>query len=241
RLGKDTKILYRRTRAEMPAIKSEIEEALNEGIDIQFLAAPVSVLSSNGRLEAVECIRMELGEMDQSGRRRPVPVDGSEFKVGVDTLILAISQEPDISSLNGSQLTISKWNTIEVDPETLSTNIKGIFAGGDVVTGPNTVTEAMAHGKTAAEMIDKYIRGEKLERKYEVTRPELDVEAVKLTEEETKSLKRPQAQFVPTDRRLKDFSEVELGFTEADAIREAKRCLRCDLEAREERKKTGHS
>jgi len=241
RLGKDTKILYRRTRAEMPAIKSEIEEALNEGIDIQFLAAPVNVLSSNGRLEAVECIRMELGEMDQSGRRRPVPVDGSEFKVGVDTLILAISQEPDISSLNGSQLTISKWNTIEVDPETLSTNIKGIFAGGDVVTGPNTVTEAMAHGKTAAEMIDKYIRGEKLERKYEVTRPELDVEAVKLTEEETKSLKRPQAQFVPTDRRLKDFSEVELGFTEADAIREAKRCLRCDLEAREERKKTGHS
>jgi NADH-quinone oxidoreductase subunit F len=231
RLGKDTKILYRRTRTEMPAIKSEI----------QFLAAPVNVLSTDGRLEAVECIRMELGEMDQSGRRRPVPVKGSEFMIGADTLILAISQEPDISSLNGNQLTISKWNTIEVDPETLSTNIKGIFAGGDVVTGPNTVTEAMAHGKTAAEMIDKYIRGEALERKYEVTRPELDVEAVKLTEEETKSLKRPQAQFVPLERRLKDFSEVELGFTEADAILEAKRCLRCDLEAKEERKKTDHS
>jgi NADH-quinone oxidoreductase subunit F len=241
RLGKDTKILYRRTRTEMPAIKSEIEEALHEGIDIQFLAAPVNVLSTDGRLEAVECIRMELGEMDQSGRRRPVPVKGSEFMIGADTLILAISQEPDISSLNGNQLTISKWNTIEVDPETLSTNIKGIFAGGDVVTGPNTVTEAMAHGKTAAEMIDKYIRGEALERKYEVTRPELDVEAVKLTEEETKSLKRPQAQFVPLERRLKDFSEVELGFTEADAILEAKRCLRCDLEAKEERKKTDHS
>jgi NADH-quinone oxidoreductase subunit F len=241
RLGKEAKILYRRTRAEMPAINSEIEEALHEGVDIQFLAAPANVLSTDGRLEAVECIRMELGEMDQSGRRRPLPVKGSEFMVGVDTLILAISQEPDISSLNGNQLTVSKWNTIEVDPENLQTNIKGVFAGGDVVTGPNTVTEAMAHGKTAAEMIDKYIRGEKLERKYEVTRPELYVETAKLTEEEIKTLKRPQVQFIPAEKRLKDFSEVELGFTEADAILEARRCLRCDLEAREERKKTGHS
>jgi NADH-quinone oxidoreductase subunit F len=234
RLGKDTKILYRRTRAEMPAIKSEIEEALTEGVDIQFLAAPVNVISSNGKLEAIECIRMELGEIDQSGRRRPVPVEGSEFKVGVDTLILAISQQPDLSLLDGNQLNISKWNTLEVDPETLSTNIEGIFAGGDVVTGPNTVTEAMAHGKTAAQMIDKYIKGEKLERKYKVTRPALYVEAVKLTEEETKSLKRPKAQSIAVDQRLKDFSEVELGFTEADAILEAKRCLRCDLEKREE-------
>jgi NADPH-dependent glutamate synthase beta subunit-like oxidoreductase len=137
--------------------------------------------------------------------------------------------------LDGNQLNISKWNTIEVDPETLSTNIKGIFAGGDVVTGPNTVTEAMAHGKTAAQMIDKYIQGEKLERKYEVTRPALRVEAVKLTEEETKSLKRPKVPSMPVDRRLKNFSEVELGFTEADAILEAKRCLRCDLEAKEEK------
>jgi NADH-quinone oxidoreductase subunit F len=241
RLGKDTKILYRRTRTEMPAIKSEIEEALKEDIDIQFLAAPVNVISTDGRIEAVECIRMELGEMDQSGRRRPMPVEGSEFKIGVDTLILAISQEPDISSLNGTKLSVSKWNTVEVDPESLSTNVKGVFAGGDVVTGPNTVTEAMAHGKTAAEMIDKYIKGEPLERKYEVTRPALEVEAVKLTEEETKSLKRPQAQSLAMGRRLKGFSEVELGFTEADAIREAKRCLRCDLEAREERKKSGHS
>jgi NADH-quinone oxidoreductase subunit F len=235
RLGKDTKILYRRTRAEMPAIKSEIEEALTEGIDIQFLAAPVNVISSNGKLEAVECIRMELGEMDQSGRRRPVPIEGSEFKVEVDTLVLAISQEPDVSSLSGNGLNISKWNTIEVDPETLLTNIQGVFAGGDVVTGPNTVTEAMAHGKTAARMIDKYIKGEKLEREYKVTRPAVYVEAVKLTEQETKSLKRPKAQSIPVDQRLKDFSEVELGLTEADAILEAKRCLRCDLEAKEEK------
>jgi NADH-quinone oxidoreductase subunit F len=233
RLGKDTGILYRRTRAEMPAIKSEIEEAIIEGVDIQFLAAPTKVLSSNGIMEAIEAIRMELGDMDASGRRRPVPIPGSEFKVEVDTLILAISQEPDVSLLNGNKLNISRWNTIEVDPETLSTNVDGIFAGGDVVTGPNTVTEAMAHGKTAAQMIDKYIRGDKLERIYEVTRPALRVEALELTEEEIKGLKKPEMPSIPVAQRSGSFKEVELGFTEADAISEAKRCLRCDLEREE--------
>jgi len=230
RMGKDTGILYRRTRAEMPAIKSEIEEAIIEGVDIQFLAAPTKVLSSNGIMEAIEVIRMELGDMDASGRRRPVPIPGSEFKVEVDTLILAISQEPDVSLLNGNKLNISRWNTIEVDPETLSTNVDGIFAGGDVVTGPNTVTEAMAHGKTAAQMIDKYIRGDKLERIYEVTRPALRVEALELTEEEIKALEKPEMPSIPVAQRSGSFKEVELGFTEADAISEAKRCLRCDLE-----------
>ena len=233
RLGKDTGILYRRTRAEMPAIKSEIEEAIIEGVDIQFLAAPTKVLSSNGIMEAIEAIRMELGDMDASGRRRPVPIPGSEFKVEVDTLILAISQEPDVSLLNGNKLNISRWNTIEVDPETLSTNVDGIFAGGDVVTGPNTVTEAMAHGKTAAQMIDKYIRGDKLERIYEVTRPALRVEALELTEEEIKALEKPEMPSIPVAQRIGSFKEVELGFTEADAISEAKRCLRCDLEREE--------
>lgn len=218
----------------MPAIKSEIEEAIIEGIDIQFLAAPTKVLSSNGKIEAIECIRMELGDIDVSGRRRPVPIPGSEFKVEVDTLIPAISQEPDISLLDGNGLSVTKWNTIEVDPETLLTNVEGIFAGGDVVTGPNTVTEAMAHGKIAAQMIDKYIRGDKLERIYKVTRPALRVEALELTEEEIKGLKKPEMPSIPVAQRTGSFKEVELGFTEADAISEAKRCLRCDLEREEE-------
>jgi NADH-quinone oxidoreductase subunit F len=234
RMGKDTEILYRRTRAEMPAIKSEIEEAIIEGIDIQFLAAPTKVLSSNGKMEAIEAIRMELGDVDASGRRRPVPITGSEFIVDVDTLILAISQEPDVSLLNGNGLNISKWNTIEVDPETLHTNIEGVFAGGDVVTGPNTVTEAMAHGKVAAQMIDKYIRGDKLERKYKVTRPAVRVKSLELTEEEIKELKKPKMPSMPVAERIKNFKEVELGFTEADAMAEAKRCLRCDLERKED-------
>ena len=101
RLGKDTRIFYRRTKAEMPAIPSEIEEAIIEGIDIQFLVAPIKVQSSNGKIEAMECIRMELGDVDESGRRRPVPIEGSEFKIEVDSLILAISQTPDVSLLLG--------------------------------------------------------------------------------------------------------------------------------------------
>jgi NADPH-dependent glutamate synthase beta subunit-like oxidoreductase len=219
----------------MPAIPTEIEEAITEGIDIQFLVAPTKVISSNGKTEALECIKMKLGDLDESGRRRPIPIEGSAFKIEVDSLILAISQEPDVSLLtieNG--LKVSAWNTIEVDPETLYTNVEGIFAGGDVVSGPNTVTGAMAHGKTAAQMIDKYIRGEKLEVKYEVTRPAVYVEASELSEEEIKTLKRPEMPAIPVDQRLGSFKEVELGFSEAAAISEAKRCLRCDLENKEE-------
>jgi NADH-quinone oxidoreductase subunit F len=235
RLGKDTSIYYRRTRAEMPAIPSEVEEALLEGIDIQFLVTPVEALSSNGRIKGIECINMELGEVDESGRRRPVPIEGSEFQVDVDNLILAISQEPDVSLLvNRNGLKVSAWNTLVVDPETLQTNVEGIFAGGDVVSGPNTVTGAMAHGKLAARMIDKYIRGEKLEAEYEVTRPAARVKAVELTDEEIKELKRPEMPAIPVDRRTQSFKEVELGFTETEALAEAKRCLRCDLEVTEE-------
>lgn len=219
----------------MPAIPSEVEEALLEGIDIQFLVTPVEALSSNGRIKGIECINMELGEVDESGRRRPVPIEGSEFQVDVDNLILAISQEPDVSLLvNGNGLKVSAWNTLVVDPETLQTNVEGIFAGGDVVSGPNTVTGAMAHGKLAARMIDKYIRGEKLEAEYEVTRPAARVKAVELTDEEIKELKRPEMPAIPVDRRTQSFKEVELGFTETEAIAEAKRCLRCDLEVTEE-------
>ncbi len=235
RLGKDTKIFYRRTKAEMPAIKSEIEEAIKEGIDIQFLVTPIKVQSSNSKVNTIECIRMELGDVDESGRRRPVPIEGSEFKAEADTLILAISQEPDVSSLaSGNGLKISEWNTIEVDPETLLTNKEGIFAGGDAVSGPNTVTEAMAHAKVAAQMIDKYLRGEKLERKYEKTRPAVYVEPIQLSEEEIKELKKPEMPLIPVAQRIDNFNEVEIGYTEANAIAEAKRCLRCDLEEEED-------
>lgn len=235
RLGKQTSIFYRRTKAEMPAIESEVDEAILEGVDIQFLTTPTGILSKNGKIHAIECTKMVLGEIDESGRRRPVPIPGSEYSVDVDTLILAISQKADLSCIgNGDGLGISKWNTIEVDPETLSTNIDGIFAGGDVVTGPNTVTDAMGHGKLAARMIDKYLKGEGLERTYSVTRPAIHVEPVQLDEDELEDQHRMKMASLTVDQRLKSFQEVEFGFSEAEAFAEARRCLRCDLDLAEE-------
>jgi NADH-quinone oxidoreductase subunit F len=230
RLGKDVEIFYRRTRAEMPAQKTEVDEAINERIDIQFLTTPVRVLSTNGRVEGIECIRMELGEVDESGRRRPVPIDGSEYTVPVDTLICAIGQEPEVSFLgNGFGLELTKGNIIKVDQETLYTGKEGIFAGGDVVTGPKTVSEAMAQGEIAAESIHKYLRGESLARKYEVTRPLIHVEPTELTEGEIGRLERPEMPSQPIAERIANFNEIELGFAKEMAVNEAKRCLRCDL------------
>jgi len=237
RLGKDVEIFYRRTRAEMPAQETEVDEAIKEGLDIHFLTAPVKVLSTNGRIEGIECIRMELGDVDDSGRRRPIPVEGSQYTVPLDTLIPAIGQEPDVSFLgNGFDLETTKWSTIEVDQETLYTGKEGIFAGGDVVTGPKTVSEAMAQGKIAAESIHKYLTGESLTRKYEVTRPIMRVEPIELTEEEVEKLERPVMPSLSIEERLRSSKQVELGFTTEMAVEEAKRCLRCDLEAVEERR-----
>ena len=231
---KKVSIIYRRTKAEMPAFKEEVESAFEEGIDIQFLAAPVRVLRKNGKLIGIECIRMELGEPDESGRRRPVPIKGSEFEIELDTLIPAIGEQPNLSFLKGNHgVEISKRGTILADPETFATNKEGIFAGGDVVTGANTVVEAMAAGKVASQFIDKYLKGESLVRVYQVTKPSVLVEAVELTEEELAELKRPEMPTVSIEQRSKNFKEVELGFDEKMAIKEARRCLRCELESEE--------
>ena len=235
RFGKEVRIFYRRTREEMPAIKEEVQEAIREGIEIQFLVAPVKVLVENGKLTAIECVRMKLGDVDKSGRRRPIPIEGSNFVVEVDTLIPAIGQQPELGWLSGGEaLTVTKWQTIEVDRETLRCGKEGLFAGGDVVTGPATVTEAMAHGKIAAEMIDMYVRGERVVREYRVTQPAFHVEAIELTDEEIAELQRPPMPVVPVEKRRDTFAEVELGLTEEMAVLEAKRCLRCDLEEPEE-------
>lgn len=232
-------IIYRRTKAEMPADKEEIEGAMEEGIDIHFLAAPVRVVSANGRLEGIECIRMELGEFDESGRRHPVPIGGSEFTMDLDTMIYAIGQQPDLSFLAGDdRIGISRQNTIMVDRETLATSVPGIFAGGDAVSGPATVTEAMAAGKSAANSIHKYLRGESLGREYKVTRPIIRVEPPELSEQELEELSeqgRPEMPSLPISERGDNFKEVRLGLTEEVAVMEAKRCLRCDLELVEER------
>ncbi len=149
-------------------------------------------------------------------------------------MIVAIGEQPDLSHISGEHgLEISKRNTIIVDSETLATSREGVFAGGDAVTGPNTVIDAISAGKKAAESIDRYLRGESLVRRYEVTRPSMYVEPVELTDEEIREAYRPKMPHLSPEERVKNFKEVELGFTEEMAVREARRCLRCELRTKD--------
>ncbi len=158
RLGaREVHILYRRSKKEMPADPWELREAEEEGVKFQFLVAPKRILGKNGRVTAIECVRIQLGEPDESGRRRPIPVEGSEFLVELDTLILAIGETSNLSFLP-KEVEITEENTIAVEPFTMETTREGIFAGGDVVSGPATVVEAIVAGKRVAESIDRYIK-----------------------------------------------------------------------------------
>jgi NADH-quinone oxidoreductase subunit F len=227
-------ILYRRTKAEMPAFPEEVEAAVEEGVDIHFLAAPVKILTKGGRMTGVECIKMELGEKDASGRRKPVPVAGSEFKIELDTLILAIGERPDGRFLGAKDgVETRKGENIVADAEILTTSRPGVFAGGDAVTGPNTVVDAMGAGKTAAGLIERYLEGKPLERTYVLTRPSRVVAPVELSPEEVANAKRPVEPSLPPAKRKKNFAEVELGLTDAQACAEARRCLRCDLDTKD--------
>ncbi|MBT7617239.1 MAG: FAD-dependent oxidoreductase, partial [Calditrichaeota bacterium] len=226
-------ILYRRTRGEMPAFEEEIEAAIQEGIDIKLLTTPVKVNVQDGRLTSLECVQNKVGKMDDSGRRRPVEIPNSNFTIDLDTLIVAISEQPDVNSISPDAeggLEITKWNTIQVDENTLSSNRSGVFAGGDVVTGPNTVIAAIAAGKRVANMIDRYILGEELRQVEKPRLPNKYIEPCSVTEEEMSALERIDLPRVPVNRRSKSFIEVERAMSEADAEHEALRCLRCDLE-----------
>ena len=232
RLGADVTILYRRTRQEMPANEEDIAEAIEEGIKIEYLTIPVEAFSEDGRLSKLRCQRMSLGKFDKSARRHPLPLEESEFEIKVDTLIPAIGQAPDLAFMNGnSKLLISKWNTLEVDTDTMSTNVPGIFAGGDLVTGPATVLEAMRQGKIAADSMDRYIRDASLVRDYQPTSARLEVPPVLYIPEGDEEPLRMQMRKLAVSERRGNFQEVELGFTSEQAVAESKRCLRCDLES----------
>jgi heterodisulfide reductase subunit A len=152
-------ILYRRTKKEMPANPWEIDAAEHEGVILQYLAAPVEILGENGRVSGMRCIKMELGEPDSSGRRRPVPIEGSEYVIDAQTIVPAISQGADLTFLGEKHdFDINRWNTFEIDEETGETNVPGVFAGGDVVTGPDIAIGAVAAGKRAALGIHEYLR-----------------------------------------------------------------------------------
>jgi NADH-quinone oxidoreductase subunit F len=230
----EVRILYRRTRAEMPAFPEEVEALIEEGISLEFLTAPVRILAEGGRLAGVECVRMELGPPDPSGRPRPVPLGGSEFVVPLDSLIVAVGEEPDADFLDKlSEVSVTPGGAVVVSEETLATRRQGVFAGGDVVTGPKTVLDAMAAGKLAAEMIDKHLRGETLRRERVLTRPSRYLPPAELAEGELDEAERPESGSLLVAERVQCFAEVELGLSAEMAVREARRCLRCDLETRD--------
>jgi NADH-quinone oxidoreductase subunit F len=223
-------ILYRRTRLDMPALKEEIQAALQEGVKLETLVSPVKILSKEGVVTGIECVRNELAKMDASGRRTPVRIAGTEFSLPIDTLIVTIGDEPDIDYIASMGIESTAWGTLRIDPQTLATSRAGVFAGGDVVTGPDTVVNAIAAGKKASLMIGRYLRGEELKQPSAVRRPRDYVEACALSEEALAEIRRAEPPLLPIEVRRRSFSEVELCLSAEDASREAKRCLRCDLE-----------
>jgi NADPH-dependent glutamate synthase beta subunit-like oxidoreductase len=221
-------LFYRRTRAEMPAYSEEIDAALEEGIELRTLVAPVKVEAADGRLRAVVFQRNQLGAPDSDGRRRPVPIVGSDEHVALDTLIAAIGEEPDRQPLEG--LTLTRWGTLSVSQESAATSRPGVFAGGDVATGPSTLIGAVAAGKRAALMISRYLAGKQLRERPRVTLPCVYVPPVAGAEgADDEPLARPRLHLLEVSQR-KGFCEVELALGPGEARREARRCLRCDLD-----------
>jgi len=244
RLGAaEVTLLYRRTRAEMPANPVEIEEAEREGVKLQFLVAPTQVIADQGRLVALECQRMELGAPDASGRRSPKPVRGSEFQIPCDFAIAAIGQGTTLRQLlasnpgsflpTGESLKLTRWDTLQVDSETFETTVDGVFAGGDVVTGAATVVEAVAAGRKAAYAIDRFIATGKAEREPApfVSRRSLFGKPTIEDLRSTEKLPHHPMTVLPPEKRLDSFSEVELGYSPEDVARESARCQECGCAA----------
>ena len=227
RLGaEEVHIVYRRTRAEMPAWEEERIAAEEEGVKITYLSAPQEILVEDGKVAGLRCIRMELGEPDSSGRRRPIPVPGTEYEIPVDQVIPAIGQAPDLSSLEDvTGLSFSRWGTVEADTVTYETGRDGVFAGGDLHTGPWIAIGAIAAGREAAESIVRYLDGRDMaegrtpvSKETPVYRPIPEQEPVK---------PRGRMPVLPLAERQDSFKEVELGYDEAVGREEASRCLNC--------------
>lgn len=231
RLGaKKVTVAYRRTKKEMPAHEMEIEEAEYEGVEFEFLIAPKQIVSDAGKPIYIEFIRMELGEPDASGRRRPIEIPGSEFKMPADYVIGAIGQTQDLSFINDGFNLEAKNNKIVINPDLMATNIEGVFAGGDGVTGPQTAIKAIAAGRIAAYSMDKYLRGEKIEKllqMYNHVKGQQLKDIDKKEFEQYEKIDKNRMPMLSKEERKHNFLEVELGFTEEQAKAEAQRCLSC--------------
>ncbi len=233
RIGKeDVHLVYRRSRAEMPADPEEVKDAEEEGVKFHFLCNPKRIIAEGGKVVAVELIRMELGEPDESGRRRPVPVPGSEFVIETDILVPAVGQVVDLSFIRPEDgIEVSRRNTIIVDPETLQTTREGVFAAGDCVTGPDVLVRAIAGGRKAADRIDRFLRGEPLGAT-EAEKFQEFFSAIGVFDPEEKvgvpgGMERREPEKLDPERRKHTFEEVEKGFGPQEALQEASRCLKC--------------
>jgi NADPH-dependent glutamate synthase beta subunit-like oxidoreductase len=233
RLGaKHVQVVYRRTRNEMPANSWEIEEAEEEGVEFLYLAAPLQCLGEDG-VESLVCQQMELGEPDESGRRRPVPTDMAPFVLQADSILAAVGQKPDFEPFKGDEsIKLNKYGYMEVDPYTLATSKPGVFVGGDAVSGGGTVIEAINAGKVAAKYIDKYLRGEPVVEDIEDKTRRLAVYLGAQNSAEPLSDcvdygTRQKMPVLPPEVRKHTFAPADLGYTLEQAIAEADRCLRC--------------
>jgi len=233
RLGSDVTVVYRRSREEMPAREEEIKEAEEEGVKFMFLATPTRILGA-GKVEKMELIRMELGAPDESGRRRPVPIEGSEFLIDVDTVIPAIGQASDLRFLEGNKVETLRGLAIKADEFGITAE-EGIFAGGDCVRGAAFAVDAIADGNEAAESIDRFLRGVDLKEgrtspKIPAELPE-EAEDIKEELEEARGLiskkRRIELERIGIEERKKSFEEINIGLSEDNAVEEAERCFKC--------------
>ncbi len=228
------KLVYRRTQQEMPAEAFEVREAMAEGVEMVFLTAPTKIVQ-NGASKELHCIKMALGEPDRSGRRRPVPVEGSEFAISADTVIGAIGQSTNTQFLyNDLPVQLNKWGDIEINGKTMQTSVTKVFAGGDCVTGPATVIQAVGAGRRAAEAMDffltkGYVREENTN--YACSRGSLE-DLPKWEFEDIPRVSRATMHEIEADKRRTGFLEVETGLSEDEAQKEARRCLKCGCAVR---------
>jgi len=227
--AKKVTIFYRRTRAEMPANPEEVEEAIKEGVKIEYRTVPVEILGDSGRVTGIRCQRAKLSEeIMANGQRRPVLIPGTDFVIDTDQIVVAIGQSPNASQLNMEGLAIdSNTGVIEVNPLTLETSIPGVFAGGDCITGPNNVVEAMAAGLRAAESIDRYMQGRDIEVGRSFEPPQ--VAEIDLKTMEVSPYERAHMPAIHLRKRTNSFEETTTGLSAGVAQKEAQRCLNCAL------------
>ncbi|HOG01574.1 MAG TPA: NADH-ubiquinone oxidoreductase-F iron-sulfur binding region domain-containing protein [Clostridia bacterium] len=225
RLGaKKVIILYRRTRDAMPAYAQEVQAAIEEGVELVELVAPVRFIGGRGgRVKGIECQRMQLGDFDKNGRRKAVTIENSNFFIDVDSVIPAVSQYSDLPFIKKSEIGVTPWGTFIIDDKTMMTTMKGVFAGGDVARGPDTVIRAIADGKQAAISIDKYLGGKgKMNKGAPIEMPD------NFSDDEFVEHNRFAIDELDPDKRKNSFDEVDLGYHKIRAMAEAMRCLQCD-------------